>query len=49
MGHVVHIFSTHNAWNKESARKGTRIPLAKKRAVMLTGTPSIGVVKPAFL
>jgi hypothetical protein len=34
---------------QENARKGTRIPLAKKRAVMLTGTPSTGVVKPAFL
>jgi len=49
MGHVVQIFSTHNAWSKESAKKGTLIPLAKKRAVMLTGTPSIGVIKPAFL
>jgi hypothetical protein len=49
MGHVVHIFSTHSAWSKESARKGTRVPLAKKHAVMLTGTPSIGAVKPAFL
>jgi hypothetical protein len=39
MGHVVQIFSTHNAWNRESARKGTRIPLAKKHVVMLTGTP----------
>jgi len=49
MGHVVQIFSTHNAWSKESARKGTRIPLAKKRAVMLMGTLSIGAIKPAFL
>jgi hypothetical protein len=49
MGHVVQIFSTHNAWSKESVRKGTRVPLAKKRAVMLTGTLSIGTVKPAFL
>jgi hypothetical protein len=49
MGHVVQIISTHNAWSKESARKGTHIPLAKKRAVMLTGTPSIGTVTPAFL
>jgi hypothetical protein len=42
-------FLTHNAWSKESARQGTRVPLAKKRVVMLTGTPSISVVKPAFL
>jgi hypothetical protein len=49
MGHVVQIFSTHNAWSKESARKGTCVLLAKKRIVMLTGTPSIGAVKPAFL
>jgi hypothetical protein len=49
MGHVVEIFSTHNAWSKESARKGTRVPLAKKRVVMLTGTPNIGIVKPTFL
>jgi hypothetical protein len=49
MGHVVQIFSTHNAWSKESARKGTRVPLTKKRVVMLTGTPNTGTVKPAFL
>jgi hypothetical protein len=49
MGHVVHIFSTHNAWSKESARKGTRVLLMKKRVVMLTGTLSTGAVKPAFL
>ncbi len=49
MGHVVQIFSTHNAWSKESARKGTRLPLVKKCAVMLTGTPSTGAIKPAFL
>jgi hypothetical protein len=49
MGHVVQIFSTHNAWSKENARKGTRIPLVKKRAVMLTGTLSTDVVKPTFL
>jgi hypothetical protein len=49
MGHVVQIFSTHNAWNKESARKGTHIPLAKKCAVMLTGTLSIDTIKPTFL
>jgi hypothetical protein len=34
---------------KESARKGTRVPLTKKRAVMLTGTLSTSAVKPAFL
>jgi hypothetical protein len=49
MGHVVEIFSTHNAWNKESAKNGTCIPLAKKRVVMLTGTPSTGTIKLAFL
>jgi hypothetical protein len=49
MGHVVQIFSTHNAWSRESARKGTRVPLVKKRVVMLIGTPSIGTIKPAFL
>jgi hypothetical protein len=49
MGHVVQIFSTHNAWSKESAEKGTRVPLAKKRVVMLTGTLSIGAIKPTFL
>jgi hypothetical protein len=49
MGHVVQIFSTHNAWNMENARKGTYIPLVKKRAVMLTGTPSTDAVKSAFL
>jgi hypothetical protein len=49
MGHVVQIFSTHNAWSKESARKGTRVPLAKKRDVMLTGTPNTSAVKPTFL
>jgi hypothetical protein len=49
MGHVVQIFSTHNAWSRESARKGIRVPLVKKRVVMLTGTPSIDVVKFAFL
>jgi hypothetical protein len=38
MGHVVQIFSMHNAWNKESARKGTCVPLAKKCAMMLTST-----------
>ncbi len=42
-------FSTHNAWNRENARKGTRVPLAKNRVVMLTGTSSTGTVKPAFL
>jgi hypothetical protein len=49
MDHVVQIFSMHNAWNKESARKGTHVSLAKKRAVMLMGTLSIGTIKPAFL
>jgi hypothetical protein len=38
MGHVVQIFSMHNAWSKESAKKGTCVPLVKKRVVMLMGT-----------
>jgi hypothetical protein len=49
MGHVVQIFSTHNAWSRESARKGTRVPLVKKHIMMLMGTPSTGAIKPAFL
>jgi hypothetical protein len=49
MGHVVQIFSTHNVWSKESAKKGTRVPLVKKHVVMLTGTPSIDVIKPILL
>jgi hypothetical protein len=49
MGHVIQIFSMHNAWNRESVRKSTRVPLGKKRTVMLMGTLSTDVVKPAFL
>jgi hypothetical protein len=49
MGHVVQILSTHNAWSKENARKGTHVPLTKEHVVMLTGTLSTGIVKPAFL
>jgi hypothetical protein len=49
MGHVIQIFSMHNAWSKENARKGTRVPLAKKRAMMLMGTSSTSAIKPAFL
>jgi hypothetical protein len=49
MGHVVQFFLMHNAWSKESARKGTRVPLAKKHVVMLMGTPSTDIVKVAFL
>jgi len=49
MGHVVQIFSMHNVWSRESAKKGTHVPLVKKHAVMLTGTLSTGVVKPVLL
>jgi hypothetical protein len=49
MGHVAQIFSTHNAWSKESARKGNHVPLVKKHAVMLMGTPSTDAIKLAFL
>jgi hypothetical protein len=39
----------HNAWSRENEKKGTRVPLAKKRIVMLMSTPSIGIVKLTFL
>jgi molybdopterin-biosynthesis enzyme MoeA-like protein len=49
MGHVVQIFSTHNAWSRENARKGTHIPLAKKQLEEAVGMQTGAQLRSLFV